>query len=88
MKAAYIVAASPDLTRVFVRLGGFHTPMSYMGSIGNIMTGSGLEELWESVYAKGSVVHMMSGHAYARALRAHFMLLTRASISDTYVHTS
>ena len=42
MKAAEIVAASPDLTRVFVRLGGFHMLMSYMGSIGNIMTGSGI----------------------------------------------
>ena len=59
--------------------------MSYMGSIGNIMTGSGLEELWESVYAKGSVVHMMSGHAYARALRAHF--LTQAALAKMLLQT-
>ena len=40
------------------------------------MAGCGLEELWESVYAKGSVVHMMSGHAYSRSLRAHFTTQT------------
>ena len=73
IKAADIIAASDDLTKVFVRLGGFHLLMSFMGSIGYIMAGSGLEELWESVYAKGSVVHMMSGHAYSRALCAHFL---------------
>ena len=56
MKAAAIVAASPDLTRVFVRLGGFHMLMSYMGSIGNIRTGIGLEELWDNVHAKSSML--------------------------------
>lgn len=35
--------------------------------------GSGIEELWGQVYAKASVTHMMSGHAYARALRAYFL---------------
>ena len=47
--------------------------MSYMGAIGSIMAGSGLEELWGSVYASGSISHMMNGHAYSRALRAHFL---------------
>ncbi|ELT97068.1 hypothetical protein CAPTEDRAFT_185955 [Capitella teleta] len=37
------------------------------------MGGSGLEVLWESVYAPASVVHMMTGHAYAHALRAHLL---------------
>ena len=56
MKAAEIVAASPDLARVFDRLGGFHMVMSYMGSIGNIRTGIGLEELWDNVHAKNSML--------------------------------
>lgn len=68
IKAAEIVAASQGLDRVIVCLGGFHLLMSYLGSIGQIMTGSGLAELWESVYAKGSVIHMLSGHAFSRAL--------------------
>lgn len=49
--------------------------MSYLGSIGHIMARSGLEELWERVYAKGSVVHMLTGHAFSRAVRAHILTL-------------
>lgn len=78
IKAAEIVASSQELDIVTVRLGGFHLLMSYLGSIGYIMTGSGLEELWETVYAKASVVHMLTGHAFSRALRAH--MLTSAAL--------
>ena len=45
IKAADIVAPSPDLTNLFVRLGGFHSVMSYLGSIGYIMSDSGLRHL-------------------------------------------
>ena len=45
VKAPGIVAASTDLKKVFIRLGGFHLLMSFMGSIGNIMAGCGLEEM-------------------------------------------
>ena len=34
------------------RLSGFHTLMSFLGSIGNLMNGSGLEEVFEEVYSK------------------------------------
>ena len=78
IKAAEIVAASTDLPDVVVRLGGFHLLMSYLGSVGYIMGGSGLDTLWESVYAAGTVIHMMAGHAYARAVRAH--ILTSAAL--------
>ena len=47
--------------------------MSFLGSIGSIMEGSGLERLLEPVYAKNSIYHIMSGKAVARALRAHFL---------------
>ena len=73
IKAAEIVASSQDLDKVIVRLGGFHLLMSYLGSIGHIMDGSGLAELWETVYTKGSVIHMQSGHAFSRSLRAHIL---------------
>ena len=39
------------------------------------MSGSGLAGLWERVYAKGSVVHMLTGYAYFRAVRAHMLTL-------------
>ena len=85
IKAAGIVASSQELDKVIVRLGGFHLLMSYLGSIGQIMTGSGLSELWERVYAKGSVVHMLSGHAFSRALRAH--ILTSAALIGVLMGT-
>ena len=47
--------------------------MSYMGSIGYIMGGSGIQKLWEEVYAPDSLNHMITGHTYSRALRAHFL---------------
>lgn len=54
-------------------LGGFHLLMSFMGAIGYIMAGSGLKELWSTIYATNSIEKMMTGHAYSRAVRAHFL---------------
>ncbi len=80
IKASEIIAASPELkTCLVARLGGFHLIMSYMGAIGYIMGGSGLDALWQTVYAGATVQHMLNGHAYARALRAHF--LTSAALT-------
>lgn len=79
IKAKQIVSdPSSGLSNVIVRLGGFHLLMSYMGSIGFIMSGSGLQELWKIIYAAASTDVMMKGHAYARALRAH--LLTQEAL--------
>jgi len=55
IKATEIVQATkPELKNIVVRLGGFHLLMSYMGTIGYVMGGSGLEDLWETVYAPNS----------------------------------
>lgn len=62
--------------QIFLRLGGFHKIMSYMGGIGFIMRGSGLEELFSTVYASNTVEHMMTGKAYSRALRGHMLVST------------
>ena len=45
--------------------------MSFLGSIGHIMEGSGLEYLLGQVYADSTVKNMISGKAYARAMRGH-----------------
>lgn len=71
------------LGTVIVRLGGFHLLMSYLGSIGNIMLGSGIEDLWALIYAPGSVGKMLSGHAYARSVRFHTLLWTTLGILVT-----
>ena len=58
---------------VVCRLGGFHLLMSFLGSIGKVMECSGISKLFQVVYSSATAVHMMSGKAYARALRAHFL---------------
>ncbi|KAE8743752.1 hypothetical protein FOCC_FOCC009627 [Frankliniella occidentalis] len=81
VKASEIAAAEKEkgtLKGLVVMLGSFHTAMSYMGAIGRIMSGSGLEELWETAYAANSVKQMVGGHAYSRAVRAH--MLTHLSL--------
>ncbi|CAG2245619.1 unnamed protein product [Mytilus edulis] len=62
------------MKNVVVRLGGFHTEMSFLGSIGRLMSGSGLKEVLELVYAPNAVNHMLSGKAVSRCVRG-FMLV-------------
>ena len=55
--------------------------MSFFGSIGYIMQGSGIQEALSLIYAPKSLKKMLNGHAYARAVRAHTLLqLTLAII--------
>ena len=55
IKAVEIVI-SKDLN-VVGRLSGFHSLMSFVGSLGMVMEGSGLEKLLETTYGKASVPH-------------------------------
>lgn len=59
-KAEEIVANNPKFANFIVRLGGFHL---LMGSIGYIMAGSGLKEIFSAIYAENSVEKMLAGHA-------------------------
>ena len=63
-----------DLRRIVLRLGGFPAEMSFLGCIGPMMASSGLHEVLELIYAPNSVVHMLSGKAIARAVRAPFIV--------------
>ena len=54
-----------------IHLGGFHTMMSYVGSIGTLMEGSGLADVLQSVYGENTVKHMLNGKSIARAIRGH-----------------
>ena len=60
--------------KIVARLGGFHTTMSFLGIIGNLMVGSCTEELLAEVYAENSEEHMLSGKAVSVSLRWHFLL--------------
>jgi len=48
--------------------------MSFLRSIGLIMTGSGLEEALEQIYSPNTALHMMSGKAVSRASHGHFLV--------------
>ena len=47
--------ADSILKQIILMLGGFHTTMSYLGPVGNIMEGSGLKEVFELVNAGNAV---------------------------------
>ncbi|XP_066929545.1 uncharacterized protein [Clytia hemisphaerica] len=71
---AYEIVASKKM-KVFVRLGG-HQLMSFLGSVGNLMGGSGLDKALETVYAPVTVGHMFTGKAYSRSVRGHLLCAT------------
>ena len=76
-KAFNIIQTEPadsDLRKVILRLGAFHTEMSFLGTIGHLMAGSGLRELLELIYASNAVDHILTGKAIARAVRAHLIV--------------
>ena len=78
LKASEIVQEKS--LRMVLILGGFHTMMSFCGSIGELMDGSGLEDCFQTVYGSATVSKMLQGKAISRALRAHF--LTEASLTS------
>ena len=58
---------------VFVHLGGFYQLMSFVGSIGKVMEGSGLRSALETIYSPVTVGHMFTGKAYSRAVRGNIL---------------
>ena len=61
--------------------------MSFLGSIGHLMKGIGLEEVLELIYADNTVSQILNGKAVSRAVRAHSLVQTvlyAVIMSDTY----
>ena len=59
----------PDMFSLFIpRLGGMHLMMSYIGSVGALMSSSGLEEILSSSF--GGVAKMLSGKKFPQNYRA------------------
>lgn len=77
-KAREMVAASDsssNLCKVVMKLGGFHMLMSFLGSMGYIMDGSGLKKaLGNKIYAPNSVDKMLSGHTYSISIKGHILV--------------
>ena len=49
--------------------------MSFLGSIGHLMAGSGLQKRIEVVFAGNAVRHMLTGKAISRAVRGHMLVV-------------
>ncbi|CAC5375556.1 unnamed protein product [Mytilus coruscus] len=64
------------LKSVVLRLGPFHTEMSFLGSDGNLMSNTGLKEMLELIYAPNAFTHILSGKTDARAFRGHMLVDT------------
>jgi len=81
------IAAVGQARKTVVRLGGFHTEMSFLGAIGYIMSDSGLHEILSVIYAEKAVNNMLSGKAISRALRGHgivYMALQSLIVSEVF----
>jgi hypothetical protein len=59
---------------IVCRLGPFHMMMSYLGSLGSVMLGSGLTEVLYTCFGPNTVGHMMSGKAVSKAVLGHFLV--------------
>ncbi|GBM22601.1 hypothetical protein AVEN_182200-1 [Araneus ventricosus] len=80
-KAREVLSAAPegsDLSKIVIRLGGFHLLSSFFGAIGYIMQGSGIKEVLSLIYAPNSSDKMLTEYA---CVIAHTLLhLTLATI--------
>lgn len=77
-KAYALIWQNPESYKhVFVHLGVFHTMMSYLGAVGKLMKGSGLEEIVieAGLCASGSLEKVLAGKHYNRAMRVHTHVL-------------
>ena len=63
-----------DLKGLVLRLGGFHNQIGFLGAIGHMVSGSGLQVPIEVVYTSNTVAHMLSVKAEARAVRGHLLV--------------
>ena len=71
-KSLQVIEGQPEnnpLLSIVLRLGEFHTETSFIGSICYLMSGSGLHELLETIYANNAVTHMLTGKTVQRAFR-------------------
>ena len=75
IKATEVICAkSGQFQNIVIRLDGFHTLMSFLGSIGELMSASRLQEVMETIYAPNAVSHNMTVKSFDRAMRAYLLI--------------
>ena len=58
--------------------------MSFLGAIGNIMRGSGIEDIFGLIYSSNTIEHILSSKACACAVRGHFII--HATLTDLLIY--
>ena len=71
------------LRNCVLRLGVFHTLMSFLGVIRHFMSGSGIEEALQEIYAPNNVVNMLLGKSVSRVIRGHS--LTQLAVINDHI---
>ena len=69
-KVLTIIQSQPycsDLKGMVLRLDGFHMQMNLLGRIGQLMARSGLQELFEIVFAGNAVRHYVDWQGYLQS---------------------
>lgn len=88
-KAKEIVASwnsESPLSSVIMCLGDFHLLISFMDAIGYVMDGSGLQDIFSTIYVIQSIEKMLTGHAYSKAVRGH--ILVHLTLARTVLWTT
>ena len=67
-------SSNKDIKDIILRLGGLHTELSFLGAIGQLMGGTGLQELLEVVYADTAVRHILTSKAISQPIHEHILI--------------
>ena len=67
-------SSKKDINDIVLRLGGLHTALSFLGAIGQLMGGTGLQELLEVVYADTAVSHILTSKAISQPIHEHILI--------------
>ena len=88
MVAVQVKWSDPEMWRaVIAHPGGMHNVMSFVGCVGNLMKGSGVEELLGAAYS--GLAGILSGKSWSRAMPAFRMargLFHQANAYRALVH--
>ena len=66
--------SNKDIKDKNLRLEGLHTELSFLGAIGQLMGGTGLQELLEVVYADTVVCHILTSKAILQPIHEHIVI--------------
>ena len=72
--------SNDQLKNIVLMLGCFHVELSFLGAIGTLMEGSGLEDGLEQIVAKNSIPHIMTGKNQEKSFRSHIIAATSLEV--------